>query len=240
MLVARGLYYLTSVVYPKKVKHGSLCRIWLTQHLWRRPSRRSLPHFPSFLVAMSFCRVGSLDLRTGYFHWFDGRTSDRTLYGRMGCQEPRMKITAINTFVLKAELKRPFGYSQGKFSRRQTMLAEVETDEGISGWGESYSPPQPVAAAVREFFAPMLLGRDPRQSELLWQMLYARSLDYGREWHATGRHQRAGYCVLGHQRARGGGAPLPTAGRLGNRKHSLLCLRVLFRRPGATGEPVRA
>ena len=90
-----------------------------------------------------------------------------------------MKITAINTFVLKAELKRPFGYSQGKFSRRQTMLAEVETDEGISGWGESYSPPQPVAAAVREFFAPMLLGRDPRQSELLWQMLYARSLDYG-------------------------------------------------------------
>ncbi len=92
-----------------------------------------------------------------------------------------MKITAISAFVLGAELKRPFAFSQWKFTRRQTVLVSVETDVGICGWGEAYGPPHPIAVAVREFFTPLLLGRDPRDTELLWHFLFARSLDYGQK-----------------------------------------------------------
>ena len=92
-----------------------------------------------------------------------------------------MKITALSAFVLGRELERPFAFSQWKFTRRETVLVSVETDAGICGWGEAYGPPHPIAAAVREFFTAFLLGRDPRDTEVLWDFLFARSLDYGQK-----------------------------------------------------------
>jgi D-galactarolactone cycloisomerase len=90
-----------------------------------------------------------------------------------------MKITNVRVFPLAAKLERPFAFSQWKFTRRETTLVLVETDAGIEGWGEAYGPPPPVAAAIEQCFAPMLLGRDPRDTEELWRFLFARSLDYG-------------------------------------------------------------
>ena len=92
-----------------------------------------------------------------------------------------MKITDIRAYVLRAPLERPFSFSQWEFSYRETTLVEVFTDTGLSGWGEAYGPARPAQAAVRDFFAPMLNGRDPRDTEALWHFLYARSLDYGQK-----------------------------------------------------------
>ncbi|HYM12658.1 MAG TPA: mandelate racemase/muconate lactonizing enzyme family protein [Bryobacterales bacterium] len=92
-----------------------------------------------------------------------------------------MKITGIHAHPLRAPLKEPFAYSQWTLHSRETTLVEVETDEGITGWGEAYGPTRPSASAVRDFFAPLLLGRDPRDTEALWHFLFARSVDYGQK-----------------------------------------------------------
>ena len=92
-----------------------------------------------------------------------------------------MKITSIQTHTLEAALQQNFAYSQWEYSRRSTMLVEISTDEGIHGWGEAYGPAKPAASAIADFFAPLLLGRDPRDTESLWHFLYARSIDYGQK-----------------------------------------------------------
>lgn len=92
-----------------------------------------------------------------------------------------MKITAVRVHTLRAALERPFAFSQWRFTRRETTLVEVSTDAGFEGWGEAYGPSAPIAAAVGEFFSPFVVGRDPRDTEALWDFLYARSIDYGQK-----------------------------------------------------------
>jgi len=50
-----------------------------------------------------------------------------------------MKITDIRIHVLKSPLAEPFAFSQGWVKQRSATLIEVLTDEGISGWGESFA-----------------------------------------------------------------------------------------------------
>ncbi len=92
-----------------------------------------------------------------------------------------MKITAVEAYPLRAELREPFGFSQWTFRKRETTLVAVRTDEGLTGWGEAYGPSAPPAVALREFLGPLVLGRDPRDTEALWHLLFARSLDYGQK-----------------------------------------------------------
>jgi len=90
-----------------------------------------------------------------------------------------LKIAGISAFTLRADLSQPFAFSQWTFTRRETTLVRVITDTGLEGWGEGYGPGAPVAAAVREYLAPMLLELDPRDTESIWSLLFSRSIDYG-------------------------------------------------------------
>jgi L-alanine-DL-glutamate epimerase-like enolase superfamily enzyme len=62
-----------------------------------------------------------------------------------------MKITQVRAHVLRSALPQPFAFSQGWVSSRGATLVEVETDEGVTGWGEALcqglqpprSPPRP-------------------------------------------------------------------------------------------------
>ncbi|MGH9657211.1 MAG: mandelate racemase/muconate lactonizing enzyme family protein, partial [Bryobacteraceae bacterium] len=92
-----------------------------------------------------------------------------------------MKITAIRAHVVRAELREPFGFSQWTYTARETMLVEVETGEGITGWGEAYGPSRPAASAVTDLLGPLVVGRDPRDTETLWELMYARTIDYGQK-----------------------------------------------------------
>lgn len=53
------------------------------------------------------------------------------------------------------------------------MFLKVETDEGITGWGEPVieGRARTVEAAVLEF-ARDLIGKDPTRINDLWQMMY--------------------------------------------------------------------
>ena len=56
-----------------------------------------------------------------------------------------------------------------------TCIVKVTTDEGITGWGEAKAPVAPQAAQtiVEQLLAPIVLGQDPFDIQLLWEKMYA-------------------------------------------------------------------
>jgi D-galactarolactone cycloisomerase len=93
-----------------------------------------------------------------------------------------MKIERIRTYHLRAELTaaEAFAYSQARITSRTAMLVEIVADDGRSGWGEAYGPPSPSKTIIDELYAPRLIGRDPMDTTVIWEELYAAMRDYGR------------------------------------------------------------
>jgi D-galactarolactone cycloisomerase len=85
--------------------------------------------------------------------------------------------------VLSTPLDQPFAFSQGWVKKRSTMIVEIVTDEGITGWGESLchglQPPEIAAAFVKFKFKPLLIGRDPFDVEVLWEEMYNHTRPFG-------------------------------------------------------------
>ena len=96
-----------------------------------------------------------------------------------------MKITNVRAHVLRSQLPQPFAFSQGWVSSRGATLVEVETDEGITGWGEALcqglQPPEIAAAAVNGVLKSLVVGADPLQPEVLWHRMYHHTRDYGQK-----------------------------------------------------------
>src|SRR5262245_35794203 len=66
---------------------------------------------------------------------------------------------------------------------RYVTLARVESDDGTVGWGECISQWPESSLAVKTViergFAPLLIGRDPSDTEAHWQVMRAHSWWYG-------------------------------------------------------------
>ena len=52
---------------------------------------------------------------------------------------------------------------------------KVTTDQGIVGWGETHAvmTPRVVKSIVADLFAPILIGQDARNVEVLWEKMYS-------------------------------------------------------------------
>lgn len=97
-----------------------------------------------------------------------------------------MKVTAIDT-VLVAEFP-------------QLLWLRVHTDTGLTGTGETFFAPAPVAAYIHENVAPYLLGKDPRDIELhnfRLQSVYVGSRDSGAETRGNSAIDIALWDILG-------------------------------------------
>jgi len=96
-----------------------------------------------------------------------------------------MKIKDIRIHVLKSPLRDPFAFSQGWVAARSATLIEVETDSGIVGWGEAFAQgleaPEIAAAVIEHSLKPLIIGEDPRDTEILWHRMYNRTRDFGRK-----------------------------------------------------------
>jgi D-galactarolactone cycloisomerase len=95
-----------------------------------------------------------------------------------------MRITNIQTIVLRVPLGRErFFSSQCPFPERNSLLVRVDTDGGLTGWGEGgqYGPPEPVAACVQHVLGPMLIGRNPLDKGRLWHEMYSATRDFGQK-----------------------------------------------------------
>ena len=83
-----------------------------------------------------------------------------------------MKITEIETIALH-DPERP---------EEPITIVRVHTDEGITGIGQTESPPLVIDAIVkcRDGLEQLIKGEDPTQVERLWQKMYAATGVYGR------------------------------------------------------------
>lgn len=86
-----------------------------------------------------------------------------------------MKIRDVRAHYLRAELDQPFGWSVFTTPVRQSLLVEVETDDGIVGWGEAGSGtvPRSGQAFLEDVLRPLALGQDPFDLERLNQQVQA-------------------------------------------------------------------
>ena len=91
-----------------------------------------------------------------------------------------MKISAVRTHILEASLSQPFAYSRAWYSSRTAMLVEIETDNGLTGWGECYGPAR-MTAPVVDAMARWLIGQNPLHTDKLWQQIYADLRDHGQK-----------------------------------------------------------
>jgi galactonate dehydratase len=108
-----------------------------------------------------------------------------------------MRITSVKAFAVK--IPRDLGEARGtagspaplaagasdyRFAatyqtlyatRIETALVKVETDTGITGWGEAQAPlaPEVVRTIIDTLLAPQLIGEDPMAHERLWSRMYA-------------------------------------------------------------------
>lgn len=86
-----------------------------------------------------------------------------------------MRITAVEPMVLEAPVKEPWRIGTAVYHSMHAMIVRVETDEGITGWGEGLVrfSPKAGAAVVRDILSPVVVGQDPGNIELLWDRMYA-------------------------------------------------------------------
>ena len=95
-----------------------------------------------------------------------------------------MKITSIKSHVLKYELEKELGYSQQYYKHRTAHLIEVQTDEGIIGWGECFGPGNIALAnkfIVEKVIQPLIIGEDPLNKEHIWHKVYNLLRDSGQK-----------------------------------------------------------
>ncbi|HEX2324146.1 MAG TPA: mandelate racemase/muconate lactonizing enzyme family protein, partial [Chloroflexota bacterium] len=84
-----------------------------------------------------------------------------------------MKIRKVTPWLVS-------GPQEHERSGRQYIFVQVETDEGITGWGEvtgtGQLPNRAVCAVLREM-GPFLEGQDPARIEAIWNHLL-RTMTY--------------------------------------------------------------
>jgi galactonate dehydratase len=88
-----------------------------------------------------------------------------------------VKITNVTPWIVTGPGENTGAYvPPGRSSDRQYVFVQVETDEGVTGWGEITTYPGPVAnrgiAAMLREVGPFLVGEDPAHIEAIWNKLF--------------------------------------------------------------------
>jgi len=95
-----------------------------------------------------------------------------------------VKISSIKSHILRYELDKELGYSQQYYKHRTAHLVEIETDEGITGWGECFGPGNIALAnkyIVEKVIQPLIIGEDPTNKEYIWHKVYNLLRDSGQK-----------------------------------------------------------
>jgi len=93
-----------------------------------------------------------------------------------------MKITQVEVIPLARKLETPFEGGTYRIVNRYTLVTRVHTDEGLVGeafGGDEDMTQNEIVGLIRNHFAPMLAGQDPRNVERLWQQMFHYNIDLG-------------------------------------------------------------
>ena len=94
-----------------------------------------------------------------------------------------MRITDVTTFILGAHDGRSVSASDGH------LLVKVETDDGLTGWGEAFTAPAIIRMIIEADYArdrrsglkALLIGEDPLDTDALWHRMAEGTLMLGRD-----------------------------------------------------------
>ncbi|MDR1931977.1 MAG: mandelate racemase/muconate lactonizing enzyme family protein [Spirochaetales bacterium] len=94
-----------------------------------------------------------------------------------------MKITDVTAYALKAPVETETCFSQAWISLRSSVIIRIDTDEGVTGWGESLchggQPPEMAKVIITSWLKELVIGRDPFDVEVLWEEMYNRTRPVG-------------------------------------------------------------
>ncbi len=85
-----------------------------------------------------------------------------------------MRITDIRAIRLRASLapQRQVHSRSGQRTHRSALLVQVQTDEGITGFGSCSGNGAILEPMIDRVFKPLLVGKNPLQIEELWETSY--------------------------------------------------------------------
>ncbi len=93
------------------------------------------------------------------------------------------KIISVEACTVRVPLDHPTSFATRDVFGRDYGLLRLRTDDGAEGIGFCYGGSTAgglIAQAVRELFAPILVGENPYRVEGLWQAMYSEALLHGR------------------------------------------------------------
>ncbi len=98
-----------------------------------------------------------------------------------------MKITDVRAMLLTAPIPKQHQYTSdlGTVVSQSTAIVVIETDEGITGYGEAKGTPVVMKGLIEHHLRPLVLGEDPTRVAYLWEKMFNGSrvglaLHYGR------------------------------------------------------------
>lgn len=102
-----------------------------------------------------------------------------------------MKITKVRTLVLGTKIAEPISTSFGTMTHRTMILVNLQTDEGLEGWGESWSnfpawSPHERIHTINDGLAPLLISENPLEVSELHQKMRQATRILERQWGAPG------------------------------------------------------
>lgn len=92
-----------------------------------------------------------------------------------------MKIERVEAIPVSLPLAKPVRMAGSEIATAQNVVVRIETDTGLTGWGECASSPTfsgetqgSLLAAIEGFLAPAIIGEDPMRREALWAAMDRR------------------------------------------------------------------
>ena len=94
-----------------------------------------------------------------------------------------MRITDIQTIPLEVELNETVYDANYTMKNKPALLVLVFTDDGVIGIGEAAhfgGPMSSTAHVIERELKPYLIGKDPIETERLWELMHKRAYKHGR------------------------------------------------------------
>jgi L-alanine-DL-glutamate epimerase-like enolase superfamily enzyme len=115
-----------------------------------------------------------------------------------------MRISNIRVLLLSAPIppERRWTSDFGTNTKQDMAIVIVETDAGLTGYGEAKGTPVVMKVLVEDVLRPQLLGEDPTRVEYLWEKMYSASrlplaLAHGRPYHRAGSRGETIHAISG-------------------------------------------
>lgn len=71
--------------------------------------------------------------------------------------------------------------SMRTFTFHGWLIVEISTDNGFTGIGNAALAPQITKQTIDAYLKPLLIGADPWNTEFLWQLMYRKTMAFGRK-----------------------------------------------------------